>query len=342
MQETILNLNGDIEKVYFPDREKEGYGISEKALSNLKKHSPALLIATDLGVGNLEEVKIAKKMGFEIIIIDHHEVLNKVPSPAIVVDPKQKGDEYPFKNFAACGLVFVLSKEILKEKMGNSLEKSFLEITAMATMADMMPIEEDNKKIVAKGLSFVENTWRPGLKALFKIENSDSINLSQKIIKINSLLNIRDIEDGFPISYRILTSLSEEEALVLSKDLINKNIKKKEEIERIIEEVEERIKNKEESIIFEGDFSWDSILLGTVGGILSQKYKKPVFLYKKNENIIMGSIRASSGFNVVEPMKNCSNFLITYGGHPKAAGFRIKEENLNKFREHLVNYFNNL
>ncbi len=339
IEETIKNIEGNIVKVYFPDREKEGYGISQKALLNLKQYSPALLIATDLGVGNVKEVKIAKKMGFEIIIVDHHEVLDKVPTPAIVIDPKQKGDKYPFKNFAACGLVFMLSKEILKEKMGKSLEKNFLEIVAMATIADMMPIKEDNLQIVSEGLSSIEKTWRPGLKVLLEIENSESLNLMQRISKINSLLNIRDTENNIPIAYRILKSLSEKEGMILSKDLISRNLEKKREIERIIEEVEEKIRDKEELIIFEGNSLWDPILLGTVASVLSQKYKKPVFLYKIKEDIILGGIRAPLSFNVVEAMKGFSQFLITYGGHPQAAGFRTKIENVQKFKEYLISYF---
>jgi single-stranded-DNA-specific exonuclease len=339
MEETIKNLGGNIIEVYFPNREKEGYGISEKALLNLKKHAPAILIATDLGVGNIKEVIIAKKLKIEVIIIDHHEVLEKVPSPAIVVDPKQKGDNYPFKNFAACGLVFLLSKELLKDKMGRSLEKSFLELVAIATIADMMPIKEDNLFFVSNGLSSIENTWRPGLKTLFNIENSESLNLMQRISKINSLLNIRDNEEKSPIAYKILTSLSEEESIILSKDLISRNLEKKREIERIKEEIEEKIKNKKESIIFEGDISWDTVLMGSVAGSLAQKYQKPVFLYKEIEGECLGGIRSSSGFNVVEAMKGFKDFLITYGGHPQAAGFRIKKENIEKFREYLLKYF---
>ncbi len=339
MKETIDYLNGEIASVFFPDREKDGYGISKGALLKLKVYAPAILIAMDLGIGNVEEVKIAKKMGFETIIIDHHEIIKKIPTPAIVVDPKQESDNYPFKNFAACGLVFKVSEEIFRGKMDKDLKKSFLELAAIATIADMMPIKEDNKEIVSEGLSSIEKTKRPGLKSLFELEASNSLNLMQKVSRINSLLNIRDRENLLPLAYRILISKEKKEADFLSKNLVISNIKKKKEVEKMRKEIEKKIKLKEEPIIFEGSTLWDSILLGNVAGGLSQKYQKPVFLYKKNKDVLLGGIRAPSKFNVVEPMKNCSKILITYGGHPQAAGFRIKEKNIKKFKNYLMKYF---
>lgn len=108
LQESIKNLGGQVAAVYFPDREIEGYGISKDGLEYLKRFSPALLITLDCGISNIKEVSLAKKMGFSVIIIDHHEILDKIPKAEIVVDPKQKGDR-SFKGFANAGLTFRLS-----------------------------------------------------------------------------------------------------------------------------------------------------------------------------------------------------------------------------------------
>lgn len=340
LEETIKNLNGGVTTVYFPDREKDGYGINGKALSFLKEYSPALLITVDCGIGNFKEVKIAKKLGFEVIIIDHHEILGKVPNASIVVDPKQSGDKYPFKQFAAVGLVFRLSEVLLGKKMTGALRKNFLELAAMATIADMMPRVADNEKIIEEGLSSLKESWRPGIQALLSIESFDSFNLIQRVNKMNSLLNIPNVENGLPASFRLLTSLDIKEAEKLAKILFRKNIQKREEIREIIFLLEDKIsENSDESIIFEGSPDWHLILLGTVASIISQRYQRPVFLYKKGEKESPGSIRAPSGCNVVEAMKRCSKNLITYGGHPQAAGFRIKNEYLEEFKECLIKYF---
>ncbi|MDP4007429.1 MAG: DHH family phosphoesterase, partial [bacterium] len=106
LKETLRTLGGNVVRVYFPDREKDGYGITPRALKELKKFSPALLVAMDLGISNFKEIEEAKKMGFEVVLVDHHVVLDKLPAADIIVDPKQEGDTYPFKELAACGLTF--------------------------------------------------------------------------------------------------------------------------------------------------------------------------------------------------------------------------------------------
>ena len=123
LEEAIKSLGGNIVSVFFPDRENDGYGINIKALELLKDKAPALFITMDLGIGNVKEVEVAKKMGFEIIIIDHHEPLDGVPDVEIIVDPKQREDSYPFKGLANVGITFKVCQELLSlaENLKNSL-----------------------------------------------------------------------------------------------------------------------------------------------------------------------------------------------------------------------------
>jgi len=335
LKETIVSAGAENYTVYFPDREIEGYGINKKALSSLK--SPALLVALDCGIGNVKEVDLANKMGFEVVIIDHHEPLAEYPKASIIVDPKQRGDKYPFKEFANVGLVFKLAEQILK--MSEPLRRSFLELVAMATIADMMSRIEDNEEMIIEGMGYLEKSWRPGIQALFGLYDFRNLTLMEKIIKVNSLLNISDIKDGLPLAYRLLTESDMKKAEKISESLLEKGAERKRMIQEIIREVEERILMKNENIVFEGDESWGLILLGVAAAVLSKNTKKPVFLYRKYDKDSQGSIRAPDGFNTVEAMKSCSKLLSTYGGHPKASGFKISNKNLNKFRDCLINYF---
>jgi single-stranded-DNA-specific exonuclease len=335
LKETIESLGGKIEAIYFPDREEEGYGISKKALEILKKHSPGLFIALDCGISNFEEVKQAKNLGFEVIIVDHHEILDKLPEADIIVDPKQPGDDFHFKELATVGIAFKLSEELLKEKMRPSLRQSFLELTAIATIADMMPQEKENKIFIETGLSSLERSWRPGICAFLKDEMLKNLSLSQKISKIISILNVRDVENNLPASFRLLTASSEEEAKKIIKVLKTKLKERREKILAIEEEVSERI-SPSDPIIFEGDESFDLSLLSSVASHFCQKYKKPVFLFKKMEKESHGTVRAPPSVNSVELMKKCKEYLISFGGHPQASGFRIKNENLEKFKKCLI------
>jgi len=340
LEECIKNLGGKVSAVYFPDREKEGYGINEEALFYLKKYAPALLLVLDCGIGNFKGVKLAKKLGFEVIIIEHHEILDKLPEADIIVDPKQKGDKYPFKQFATVGIIFRLAKLLLKEGMTENLRKNFLELTAMATIADMMPRIDENEEMIREGLSFLKTSWRPGIQALFELETFKSLTLFQQVYKVNSLLNIRNIENRLPAAFRLLTASKKEEAEELAEKLLEKGLQKRKRIKEITAEIEEKVLGREaEPIIFEGSPDWGLILLGVVAAIISQKYQRPVFLYKKEKTESQGSIRAPAGFNLVEAMKNCSEDLITYGGHPRAAGFGIANKNLEEFKECLIDYF---
>lgn len=338
LKETIISAGAKNYTVCFPDREIEGYGINKKSLSRLA--SPALLVVLDCGIGNVKEVDLANKMGFEVVIIDHHEPLDQYPKASIIVDPKQKGDKYPFKEFANVGLTFKLAEHILK--ISEPLRKSFLELVSMATIADMMPREEDNEEMIIEGMGYLENSWRPGIQALFGLYDFKGLTLMEKIIKVNSLLNIRDIKDGLPSSYRFLIESDIEKANNTAEKLLGKGVEKKRLVQEIIKQVETRILVKNENIIFEGDESWDLILLGIVASVVSKNTKKPVFLYRKYEKDSQGSVRAPDGYNTVEAMKSCSKFLPTYGGHPKASGFKVSNKNLDKFKKCLINYFEEL
>lgn len=343
LKEAIKNLGGEIMNIYFPDRETEGYGLSMVALNHLKKFAPALLITLDCGIGNFREVRLAKKLGFEVIIIDHHEILDKLPQAKIIVDPKQKDDKYPFKELATAGISFKLVEILLGEKLkSETLRNNFLELVALATLADMMPKENDNELFISEGLKSLENSWRPGIKAFFEMEIfNHSLDLNQKVSKIISLLNVRDVENNLPASFRLLTLPSLIESKKLIEKLLEKSQERKEKIEKMLEEIEKRILESKEPIIFEGASHFEVTLISSVASTLCQKYKKPVFLFKKLEKESQGTVRTPSGINGVSLMKKCKKYLITYGGHAQASGFRIKNENLEKFKKCLISEFTN-
>ncbi len=338
-KETIQSLGGKISLICFPDRETEGHGLTETSLKRFKKLSPALLITLDLGVGNFREIKLAKKMGFDIIVVDHHIVLDKIPDDAIVVDPKQKQDKYPFKEFAAVGLSFKLSELLLKDKITKELRKNFLELVALATIADMMPKEDENEIMIAEGLSTIENSWRPGIKAFFETQEIMAFpTLNQKISKIISILNVRDVKNGLPASFRLLNFSSMREARQFIEKLLEKSQIRKEKIKDIVEEVEQRIFGKIEPIVFEGSSDWGFDLISSVASIICREYKKPVFIYKKLAKETQGTVRSTKEIDSVALMKKCKKELLTFGGHPPASGFRIKNENLEKFKECLIRH----
>ncbi|MCX6723456.1 MAG: DHH family phosphoesterase [Candidatus Staskawiczbacteria bacterium] len=169
LEEAIKSLGGHVDCSFFPDREADGYGINLKALDMLKEKAPAILITLDLGIGNLEEVDAANKMGFEVIIIDHHEPLDGSPKASIIVDMKQEDDPYPFKGLANVGVTYNLCIELLGKNISKNLNNSFLELAALGTISDMVPQVEQNQEIIEEGLRSLKNTFRPALRAFLDI-----------------------------------------------------------------------------------------------------------------------------------------------------------------------------
>lgn len=343
--ETLKNIGSEAVEIYFPDRETDGYGITEEALKKFEKHSPALLVSLDCGIGNFKEVDLANEMGFEVIIIDHHQMLDKIPNASIVVDPKQTGDEYPFKEFANVGITYKLAGEILGDKMAGHLKDDLIQFAAIATISDMMPRVDENEEMIMEGLGCLKTTWRPGIRAIYKLLKLDDMGLLEAVYKMNSFLNIRNIGKEKPYSYLLLTATDQKEAFAIAEELIEKGIEKREKIRKIGEQVRERIGVKsDEVMVFEGDKSWELVLLGVIASNLTSEKEKPVFLYKESENESYGSVRSYNldYGNMVDAMKTCSDFLITFGGHPVAAGFRVKNKDIDKFKMCLTEHFEKL
>ena len=339
LEEAIKNLGGRIDCAFFPDRENDGYGINIKALDMLKDRAPALFVTLDLGIGNLKEVDIANGMGFEVVIIDHHEPLAGVPKASVIVDMKQEDDPYPFKGLANVGVTYNLCMEMLGENVSQNLKNSFLELTALGTIADMVPQVEQNQEIIEQGLRSLKNTFRPALRAFLDILGDGRV-FEDSLPRIISALNAAESLKFENESYQLLTSSDKEECRELAQKLLDRNRFKQEQVKNIIQEVERRIAQKpDELIIFEGDPSWKLTLAGSVASTICSKYEKPAFIYKKMDKESCGSVRNPKGTNSVDAMKTCDSFLITYGGHANASGFRVKNENLEKFRDCLNEYF---
>jgi len=338
-EEAVKSLGGHADSVYFPDREADGYGINVKALNFLKSKAPALFITFDLGIGNLKEVDLANQMGFEVVIVDHHESLFGVPNASIIVDPKQQGDNYKFKGLANVGVTYNLCLEMLGKDISKNLNNSFLELVALGTIADMVPQVDQNQEIIEEGLRSLKNTFRPSLRAFLDILGDGKV-FDDSLPKIISALNAAESVNFQNESYALLTSPDIKICTNIAQGLLNRTQSKQLMVKNIVQEVERRISQKgDDPIIFEGDPSWKLTLAGPVASIICNKYGKPAFIFKKLDRESCGSVRNPKGTNSVDAMKECNSFLLTYGGHAQASGFRIKNDHLDKFRDCLHKYF---
>ncbi len=353
----VLNILGAEPKIYIPDRNKEGYGLNLKAIEEAASQKTNLIITIDCGITDFDEIELANKLGMDAIIVDHHEVPAKLPRAFSIIDPRQKDEKYPFKKLAASGVAFKVAQALLKSKVksqklkiAETWEKWLLDLTAIATVTDRMPLIGENRTLVKYGLVVLAQTKRPGLQELMRIAKITPV-LNQKLLITNldvytlgfilgPRLNAAGRMDHANTAYELLVTKSRERAEELAVQLNNKNQERQKLTDKIVKEIEGRIDVDKEKIIFEGDESWPIGIVGLIAGKLCDKYSRPALIYQKMENISKGSARSIDAFNIVETLSECGKLLEEFGGHPGAAGFAISNENLEKFKEKIMKIAN--
>ena len=344
LEETIKSLGGRIQAICFLERSlEEMHGFNKEAVIFFKKYSPALLITLDCGITNFKEIELAEKIGLETIIVDHHQILDKIPKASIVVDPKQKGDNYPFKELAAVGVSYYLTQALLGNKKTEAFKKSLIELTALGTLADMMKESEDNEIFIREGIPSLRQTSRPGLQALLKVVARPEDSPKQIARKIISLLGITEIKNHLPESYLLLVCSDKSEAEKISQGLYEKTQERRLKIREVAQSIEEKLgRGWLSSVIFEGSQDWPLILTGALSSRICNRFKKPTFIFKKGKQISKGSVRTPKGIDSVKAMKKCGHLLEVFGGHAQASGFTVKNKNIDKFKQCLMDYFDNL
>jgi single-stranded-DNA-specific exonuclease len=328
MLEKSIALLGGRSVVYNNNIEKEGRGLTEIAVDLVKKEAPALLITMDCGIANFRGIKKANSVGFQVIVIDHHQTINELPEALLILDPMQEGDNYPFKKLANAGIVYKLSKEILKEKFYEK-EREFLELTTLATFADMMPKEEDNLEIIEKGLESLKNPVNLGLRVLKK-----DISKEKLVEKAVFLLNTTRYLEKTTTGYCFLKEEDEEKVKEVAEDLKDYYKERQILIKNAEEEAEKEVSLGDPIVFLKGNFP--PFLAGTVATRVIRKHKKPVFIYTVENGYARGSVRVPVGYDAVDMMKKCKHLLENFGGHAPAAGFRLKEEKLEEFKKCLM------
>lgn len=356
---TLKFLGAKNVSVYIPDRAKEGYGLNKEAIEQIKKNGVSLIITVDCGVASRKEIELANSLGMDVIITDHHWVPDKLPKSLAIINPKQKDDKYPFKNLAGVGVAFKLSQALLSSqnlkqnsseiKTNVSFEKWLLDLVAVGTVADSVPLLGENRTLLNYGLMVLGKTKNLGLSELIKkIKTTKSASAQkEQTFKIDSdaigyqiapRINAAGRMDHANTSFELLITESAEEAQGLVASLEILNAQRQSITEKIIKQIRERIgKNPLEKIIFEGDSAWPIGILGLIAGKLADEYSRPVFIYNKGENFSGGSCRSIPSFDVIESLNRCHPLLLEFGGHKGAAGFKVENKNLEKLKKEIAN-----
>ena len=317
---------------YIPDRYKEGYGVSLESIDYADENSVKLIITVDCGIKAVNEVKYANSKGIDVIVCDHHLPDVDLPKAHSVLNPKQLDCRYPFKDLCGCGIAYkLISAHNIKS--ANKLNiRSLLDFVALATISDMMPLIDENRVMVFHGLNEINNNPRLGLrnflKSLNKVDESKiSFNIGPRINAAGRMKNGKIIVD-------LLTEEDANKANSLSNEVEYLNLKRRSIEKKVYENVIKKIDNtKYSNIIYGQNFSTG--VLGIVASRLIEKsYKPTIIITDFDENLLTGSVRSVSGFDVYVALTKCEKFLYQFGGHKFAAGIKIEKSKLNGFIEH--------
>lgn len=331
----ILGINANY---YLPNRFVDGYGLTNSVLDKIKKeYNPQLIITVDCGISCYEEVEYARdKYGIEVIITDHHEIPDILPK-TLCLNAKLPNQKYGFNGLCGTGLAFKISEALI----GNQAKEKFLAIACIATIADIVPLVDENRAIVFKGLKML-NKLPIGLKLLIKklginINKCTSSEISFKLApKINASGRMGDAQD----SLKLYLNDNVMECKSLIDKILHHNNNRRDlctVVENDCNEVLNKINMYSPSIIMASK-NWDQGILGIICAKLVSQYSRPVFLFTEIDGEMKGSARSLDGINIHNLLSSMKDILETYGGHPLAAGLTLKSENFNDFIKRVNNY----
>lgn len=336
MYKFLSDLGLDV-MYYLPDRLQEGYGVNNEALDKIKKEGVSLVITVDCGITAIDEVEYAKSLGLDIAITDHHECTENLPTALAIINPKQKDDNYPFKMFAGVGVAFkVLSALAISLNMESESYLKYLDIVAIGTISDIVPLLDENRIISKEGLKQIANTKNEGIKAMLRVINFKDIDSTMVSFGMAPRINACGRMGDASIAVKLLLEESEENAKELAEKLDSLNIKRQEVEKNIFEEAVNTIENegyKQKNSIVLYNENWHNGVIGIVASRLVNIYNKPVVLFTKENDVVRGSGRCPNGFSLYDALTESKEYLIQFGGHELAAGMSIEEENIPLFRE---------
>ena len=339
--ESFLKERGLEVNHYIPNRLNEGYGLNKNAIEKIAKENYDLMITVDCGITGIEEIKYAKELGIETIVTDHHEPGETIPEAIGVIDCKRKDNKYPFRELAGVGVVFKLCQAIgMKLGLEQKEYLKYLDIVAIGTISDIVPLVDENRVITKLGMKLVQCTRNSGLKALINLSGYNKIDSNTISFGVAPRINACGRMGVADEALELLLSENIEDAIEKSKNIMKYNNKRQEYEKKIflqaVEQIKEQHLENSNSIVLGGD-GWHHGVIGIVASKITELYYKPCILicFEDGNDIGKGSGRSIKGFDLYKSLTKCKDIIAGFGGHSMAIGISVEKE---KFKE-LQNVF---
>ncbi len=339
--EALTAIGAQVEP-YIPHRVDEGYGLNLDALRHLYRQGVRVVVTVDCGIRSVQEVAQARK-GLDLIITDHHSVGERLPPATAVINPKQPGCPYPFKDLAGVGLAFKLAQGVLRawqQRHGpvELTEEALLDLTALGTVADLAPLQDENRALVRRGLKRMNEATRPGVEALMADAGlrRGEVDATAIGFRLGPRINAAGRIDSAMLAYRLLTSRDPLETRTLAAQLGRLNERRQLLTEETVAEAEAQVADQGDAFLYlaaSPDFLPG--IVGLAASRLTEAHYRPSIVVELGEEESRGSCRSIPEFHITRALDRCADLLIRYGGHAAAAGFTVATANLDALRQRL-------
>jgi single-stranded-DNA-specific exonuclease len=330
---------GATARSYIPHRLHEGYGLNEAAVRTLAGHGVSLMVTSDCGSTSLREIELAGRLGMDVIVTDHHQIGTTLPSAAAVINPQRSDSLYPFRGLCSAGLAYrVIQAYRERWHPGDPPLDGYLDLVALATIADIVPLVDENRTYVREGLALVGRGARCGVRALNVVAGVGPQCTSGTVaFKLAPRLNAAGRLDHAEIGVRLLTTESELEAKQIAERLDQLNRERQRLEESTTVEATDLVRDSElalEGAIVVWGRHWHLGVVGIVAARLVERFNRPaVVIAVARDGTAKGSVRTIGDFDVYQALVECADLLRAFGGHPSAAGVTLAASNLPAFRE---------
>ncbi|MEG2346598.1 MAG: single-stranded-DNA-specific exonuclease RecJ [Cetobacterium somerae] len=333
-------------KYYIPLRD-EGYGLNKDALNYIKEEGGNLIITVDCGISSISEVEHCNALGMDMIITDHHEINNELPTAHAIINPKREDNKNSYKYFAGVGTAFMLLLALYKKLDKKNEIYKYLDIVAIGTIADIVPLKGENRLLVKRGLELLKSSKWQGLNMLMKRLFENPIDKKFDTYDVGFIIapifNAAGRLEDAKMAVELFVSNCHITCDKLIYELINKNSERKEIQEEILKKAIDKIENEkldENSVIVVAEKKFHHGVIGIVASKILDRYYKPTIIMeiKPLEGIATASCRSTEAFNMVEALNSMRDIFIKYGGHAGAAGFSIAIENIEEFSKRINEY----
>jgi len=324
---------------HIPNRFTQGHGLNASGVAELREKGATLVITCDCGISDLDEADKSAALGVDLIVTDHHMPLARLPKAVAVVNAKRRDSQYPFREFAGVGTAFKLMQAVYHGRNDASRLDELLELVALGTVADMVALVGENRMLVQKGLRVLNRTTRPGLQALIQTSGLTPGALTSGDIswalgpRINSSGRIDDAD----MSLRLLSTASAEEGTRLAVELDAVNNQRQQLTAEVYDKVAQQLASRtDRPLLFAADSSYPEGVIGLVAGKISKEMYRPAVVVTAGDELCRGSSRSIPEFDLAAALERCSDLLVSFGGHPLAAGFAVTPANMPALEERLV------